>query len=79
MITRLAAPGSAMASVQRCLRPRRWATPREWVVRSDRAPAIGVASTEATAPSADTTPSAASLCRGVMSWSWIGSSTCSGV
>jgi hypothetical protein len=39
-----------------------------------QAPATGVASTEATAPTADTTPSAAGLCRGVMSWSWIGSS-----
>ncbi len=44
MITSLAAPSSAMASVQRCLRPRRCAMPREWVVRSDSAPAIGVAS-----------------------------------
>jgi hypothetical protein len=26
-------------------------------------------------PAADTTPSAAILCRGLMSWSWIGSST----
>ena len=58
-----------MASVQRCLRPRRCAMPRVWVVGSDSAPAIGMASTEATAPAADTRPSAASLCRGVMSCS----------
>src|SRR6185437_5087282 len=45
----------------------------------ENAPAIGVASSEETAPKADTRPRARYLPLGSMFWIWLGSSTCSGV
>ena len=66
---------AAMASVQRCRRPRSLPTPKALVVRSESAPAMGVASTEATAPSPDTRPRESSLVLLSMSCSCIGSRT----
>src|SRR5512146_1712104 len=65
------APSSAAISV-----PQSRSRP---VVRSDMAPATGVAMVAAMAPAADTRPSARILCAGVMSCSWIGMSTWIGV
>ena len=73
------AASRAMDSVQRCRRPRSRQNPNAPVVRSDSAPATGVAMTEAIAPTAETTASATILWCGVMSWSCWGSLTCSGV
>src|ERR1700733_3914472 len=69
-------PSRAMTRVHRCRRPVRRPRAKAWVVRSDSAPATGVAITEAMAPRAETTPRATNLCRGVMSCSCDGSRNC---
>src|SRR6266568_2910565 len=74
-----AAPSRAMLRVQRCRLPRSQPNASPCVVRSDSAPASGVARPDEMAPTADTMLRATILCRGVMSCSWIGISTCSGV
>jgi len=73
------APSSAMPSVQRCRRPAIRPSAYLRVVRSDSAPATGVARPEAIAPAPLTTARATILWCGVMCWSWSGRSTCSGV
>ena len=67
MRARQMAASTAMPSVQRCRRPRSRPNPRFPVVRSDRAPASGVAITDEMAPTAETTASATYLWCGVMS------------
>ena len=76
---RQTAASSDMLSVQRCRRPCSRPTLQACVVRSDSAPAIGVASTDATAPTADTTASARILWCGVMRCNCSGMRTCNGV
>src|SRR5450755_2527692 len=79
MRARLIAASRDMPSVQRCRRPRSRPRPKARVVRSDRAPATGVAMTDATAPAAETAARARILWPGVMSCSCWGMLTCSGV
>jgi len=68
-----AAPSSALEKVQT------WRRPIRSEVRSESAPASGLAMTAASAPSAVTQPNIASLLAGSISSTWLGSSTWIGV
>jgi hypothetical protein len=77
-ITSDPAPSSALDSVHRWRRPRS-RPPIRGEVRSESAPASGLAMTAASAPSAVTQPNIASLLAGSISSTWLGSSTWIGV
>ena len=68
-----AAPASAPHTVHGCRRPNRP------VVRSDSAPATGLAIMATAAPMPVTQPSTTTLCADpAIAWTWLGSSTSSG-